>query len=92
MAQSKPVICSVRYDGATIRAWTNGANPDTGHAITGNIATPTLIAIGAAYYGPSIISEYFDGHMGEIIIFNRALNDNEMDDIEEYLQKKWLIK
>ena len=33
-----------------------------------------------------------NGQIGEIIIYDRALNDNERMDIEKYLAKKWNIK
>lgn len=37
-------------------------------------------------------SEAFNGNIGEIIIFNRALNDEERKAIEKYLGQKWGIK
>jgi prepilin-type N-terminal cleavage/methylation domain-containing protein len=36
--------------------------------------------------------EYFGGDIGEIIIYDRALTDNERKDVEKYLSKKWAIK
>jgi len=36
--------------------------------------------------------EYFTGDIGEIIIYDRALNNSERKDIENYLAKKWEIK
>ena len=36
--------------------------------------------------------EFFRGDIGEIIIYDRALTDNERKDIEKYLSKKWSIK
>ena len=37
------------------------------------------------------ISNSFSGEIAEIIIYNRALSDTEIDDIEEYLSRKWSI-
>jgi len=31
-------------------------------------------------------------NIGEIIVFDRALNSKEIEDIEQYLAKKWNIK
>lgn len=92
LAIKTPVICSIRYDGTNIQGWTNGASPDTATAATGDINIPNYVAIGAAYYNSSLIAEFFNGSMGEIIIFNRALKNDEMDYIEAYLGKKWKIK
>ena len=36
--------------------------------------------------------EFFGGDIGEIIIYDRALTDNERKDVEKYLSKKWAIK
>ena len=37
-------------------------------------------------------ADYFTGDIGEIIIYDRALNNSERKDIENYLAKKWEIK
>jgi len=37
----------------------------------------------------SIDNRYFDGYIGEIISFNRALPDDERKIVEKYLGKKW---
>jgi prepilin-type N-terminal cleavage/methylation domain-containing protein len=37
------------------------------------------------------IGEYLDGNIAEIIIFDRALSNDERQDIERYLSKKWGI-
>jgi prepilin-type N-terminal cleavage/methylation domain-containing protein len=37
-------------------------------------------------------SSYMNGQIGEIIIYERAINDSERIDIENYLAKKWDIK
>jgi prepilin-type N-terminal cleavage/methylation domain-containing protein len=35
---------------------------------------------------------YFLGYIGELIIFKKALTDAEINDVEQYLSKKWAIK
>ena len=87
-----PVICSIRYDGSNMQAWINGVSPDIATAASGEINIPNYVTIGAVSSGPSSVSQFFNGSMGEIIIFNRALKNEEMDYIEEYLGKKWKIK
>jgi len=34
---------------------------------------------------------FFLGHIGEFIVFRRALNDSEIDLVEKYLSEKWAI-
>jgi prepilin-type N-terminal cleavage/methylation domain-containing protein len=48
-------------------------------------ATGALRIGGRDGFGP------YDGHIGEIIIFNKALSTSERTDIEEYLSSKWGI-
>ena len=47
--------------------------------------------IGAKNGGVSDFS-FFDGMIGEMIIFNRSLNNEDRNEIERYLGKKWGIK
>jgi len=42
--------------------------------------------------GSSAFSTYYDGDLGEIIIFDRALKTEERKSIEKYLGQKWGIK
>jgi hypothetical protein len=37
-------------------------------------------------------SSFFEGLLGEIIVFNRSLNNEDRKEIEKYLGKKWGIK
>lgn len=46
---------------------------------------------------PGLVADFFLGNglagkIGEFIYFNRALKNDELQDIENYLQKKWSIK
>ena len=85
---NSPVICSSRYDGSNIRGLTNGSIADAPNAMTANLATATQGIIGRSTGG----NNRFNGFIGEIIIYDRALKDNEMDLVESYLSKKWSIK
>lgn len=42
--------------------------------------------------GKTFNTEYMNGTIGEIIIFDRALNTEERRSVELYLSKKWSIK
>lgn len=42
--------------------------------------------------GKTVFTEFMNGTIGEIIIFDRALTTEERKSIESYLGKKWLIK
>lgn len=68
--------------------------------INGNIGTNSkgnpvfdfnTIFVGARY-NMNQPDSFFNGHIGEIIIFNRALNSEERKSIEYYLARKFSIK
>lgn len=64
---------------------------NTGPLGSGSETTPTALVsyVGASIGGTS--SNFYNGDIGEIIIFNRTLSDAEQDNIENYLAKKWYI-
>lgn len=71
------------------------ANSDSGLTAVG---TPTDTTLSTSWtsmlIGKTVISgstSFFDGDIGEIIIFNRALKNEERTSIETYLLKKWGI-
>ncbi len=41
---------------------------------------------------PAVNDYNFFGYLGELIIFKRSLTDAEINDVEQYLSKKWAIK
>lgn len=51
------------------------------------ITSPANLALGAS----GVKNEPLNGTIGEVIIYNRALPDDERKDIENYLIKKWKI-
>lgn len=64
-------------------------------SITSTSATSSL---SASLSAPFIVGKFrtnsgyfFNGYIGEIIIFDRALNENERKKIEDYLGEKWGI-
>jgi hypothetical protein len=40
----------------------------------------------------AVPSSFFNGLLGEMIVFNRSLNNEDRKEIEKYLGKKWGIK
>ena len=48
--------------------------------------------IGRTINQNQVATGYFDGYIGEIIIYNKALSDLQRKLIEDYLSKKWQIK
>jgi len=64
------------------------------HGYSPNAFTPLDSFIGATigYYSNSGNSKYYNGDLGEIIIFNRSLKAEERISVENYLGKKWSIK
>ncbi len=82
-----PTICRLIYNGSSLRGFANGpSGGDTAGAASGYIATTTNINIGS-----SSGAEFFNNQIGEIIIFNRNLKNEEINSIENYLGKKWGI-
>ena len=69
----------------------NGTNLSTSTAnYPGNYSSNanTLICLGNHFVAPRT----FGGFFGEFIIYNRALTNDEIIDVERYLSRKWSIK
>lgn len=79
----------MRYDGSNISYKSNDASfTNASTSTVSNIFLDSTLYIGARA-GSSLFT---DGAFGEIIMFDRALSDDEVDDIVEYLIKKWDIE
>ncbi len=88
-------------NGAILTGVINGANLDSNHVaykfytdgnFKGSIVDTTCkinsgLIVGASY--PNF--EYYQGYIGELIVFNRALNDEERKSVDNYLSQKWNI-
>jgi len=70
---------TIYFDGAS-------SGNDTGG--TGELLANQLMTIG----GNTLDVRYFDGHIGEIIIYDRVLKLDERKAVEDYLSKKWQIR
>lgn len=64
------------------------------HGYSPNSYTPLDSYFGATigYYSNGGNPKYYNGDLGEIIIFNRSLKAEERTSVENYLKKKWSIK
>jgi len=87
ITQNAPFQAVSKYDGTNGFLWkdgvSGGSNASTGtFAITkygiGNQANPT--------------SEYWNGAIGEVLIYNVALNDTQRQKVEGYLASKWGLR
>ncbi len=93
-------VASVVYNGAStagtststgISFFQNGAlaNPSTTPQST--TVSPSTSVAGSLTLGGDGIGGFFGGHIGEVIVFDRALKKEERQSIEGYLGKKWGI-
>lgn len=57
---------------------------------TSSLKNLGVLTIGS-YFNETTRSMYFQGYIGEFLIYNRALTALERKDIENYLRKKWQI-
>jgi prepilin-type N-terminal cleavage/methylation domain-containing protein len=83
-------IFSFTYNQSTREGFLNGVSRGS-VASSNRASTSNFNAIGASQRGVPL-PEYLIGQIGEIIIFDRALNTEERRSIELYLGKKWAIK
>jgi hypothetical protein len=85
-------IFTAGYKNIAPRTLTSHVN--TNQLISINIADARTTGIDYNMIGGNAwaSNEFFRGDIGEIIIFNRYLKNDERLDIEKYLAKKWGIK
>lgn len=84
-------ILSATYNGATSKLYLNGT-PSDPMTQTMSENTATNLRIGAGKNESSAPDYYYSGDIAELIIFNRALNNDDRKSIESYLGKKFNIK
>jgi prepilin-type N-terminal cleavage/methylation domain-containing protein len=86
---NKKYIAQMVDNGTTTKHYVSGV-ADTSTTASHGIKSLATLAIGA-FHDSGTVTEYFDGDIGEIIIFTRALKESERIEVEEYLSKKWEI-
>lgn len=92
MSFGQPSVAAVIDSGTTSTSYLNkvGGTP-VSIAAAGITKFLSLLEIGA-FSGTGTRVRYLDGHISEIIIFDRALSTDERQSVENYLYKKWGIK
>lgn len=89
---SQPKLFVGKFDGTTNTLYHMGLNSvDTSSSGAMSYMSATNFNIGNIGTDHTDMSseQYLNGHLGEVILFNRALSDSEMMDIHYYLSTKW---
>ena len=77
-----------RIDGTTRTFYAYNSSANTATSTSGNSISPGYKTI---YVGTSNIMEASNAYIGEIVYYNRALNDTERDLVVAYLRTQWGI-
>ncbi len=86
----KPTIVAITHSNNMVKLYNNSAL--AGSASIDMVPNSTKsLRIGAGK-NETTPDHFFKGYIGELIIFKRALSDEERKTIEDYLSKKWGIK
>jgi hypothetical protein len=88
---NKNYIAAVVDGYSTITSYLNGAATSTTSVSVADRLTKSLSALNIASSTAGSRNNFFDGNIGEIIIFDRALKNYERQNIEKYLSQKWQI-
>jgi prepilin-type N-terminal cleavage/methylation domain-containing protein len=102
ISANNPYVLSVVYTGSSAAAtlststgitfFNNGtALSPTGSQVTTNAPDNSVSASLTLGASGTTAANFFGGHIGEIIIYDRALKKEERQSIETYLGKKWGI-
>jgi hypothetical protein len=86
---SEWMIQSARLSGtSTAETWINGALVATATTATALRPVSGTPVIGAAYYANSVV-DFLTGQIGELLMYDTALSDAELREVEEYLVARW---
>lgn len=83
-----PYVAETIFNGATNVFYYNGA-AQSSVASTGTFNSSRFLV--GVRWEASTYKWFYNGNIAEIIVFNRALKNEERDAIESYLGKKWKI-
>lgn len=83
-----PVMFSMSCAGTTLKAWKDEASFYNGAF---NVGATTVNTFALGVRPTSAISNYFNGDIAEIIVYNRDLSDAEVTQVNRYLGNKWGI-
>jgi len=93
---SQPNLLEATFDGTTYNFYNNGnlLTPAVAPFATFanfRVNTNRVFRVGAGRNENTTPLYYFNGYIGEIVIFDRVLKNDERTSIEEYLIKKWSL-
>lgn len=88
LGANKPVVLAYRYDLAAHEAtlWCNGEMVDRKPALR-----PAGITSRKVIGRHGFMNFFFDGDLGELLIYNRALSADQLDEVAHYLGRKFNI-
>lgn len=90
IALSVPTILSVTNTGTTMSLYKNGTSVGSTSATMAQNTAQKLL-IGAGKNEDVSPDYYYNGYIGELIIFKRYLKTEERKSVEKYLSRKWGI-
>jgi hypothetical protein len=73
------------FTGTTSKLWINGVSEDM------SISSEDRLLIAMIGAGGAGDTDYFDGLVGEVAIYENALSDSEALSLHSYLYKKWVL-
>lgn len=88
---NKPMIAVLMRRATTYKIRVNGLEHNFGNSCFNSIGNARS-ATATFYLGRAFNGDVFNGSVGEVIFFNRALSDREIQEIENYLSQKWGIR
>jgi hypothetical protein len=83
-------VMSGRINGTTIELYRNRALVSSDTTASSKRPIATGGAVGAGYYN-NALGDYCGCDIAELLIFDRALSDAEMEDVHLYLEGKWFV-
>ena len=83
-------LAEVVFDGTNCTTYVNGTSLGTAFSSTGNFNINQMV-VGSGFNNGAAPFCPLTGDIGEIVVYNRALNTSEMQSIENYLTQKWGI-
>lgn len=87
---TNPIIWAATHDGAgAIAFWKSGVSAGSGSAFDATAANLAATCLGK--YEATSSGDFFDGYIGDIIMYSRVITDSEKNTVGSYLGTKWGI-
>lgn len=78
-----------QYDGTNLSIYMNSATASDTDADAYTVQAAEVLKIGVNDDGAAGLENYFNGHIGEIVMYNQSLTTEERTSVVNYLKKKW---